>query len=252
VFQGVSEHKGDIVMSLNEETRAAVKRRRDERDGSAALAREDVREHNPPSDDVKPAAVAIGDTVDHGPGTIVYEVTDVASLADDVLCALLMGEEGAYHKAWVPVVDLLGGAARHHGWRVVRAVDVPKAAEPVPGVVAVGDTFLRLTAVADTWDGGEVVTVESRPHYKSTGQPATMLLCDGHEVAIGQEDSLISGDWQRVPAGYVLPTAVEWHAATVRLIEARRRMKADPRTGTDGIDACIDAMAHMAGMEVPT
>jgi hypothetical protein len=120
--------------------------------------------------------------------------------------------------------------------------------EPVPGVVAVGDTFLRLTAVADTWDGGEVVTVESRPHYKSTGQPATMLLCDGHEVAIGQEDSLISGDWQRVPAGYVLPAAVEWHAATVRLIEARRLMKADPRTGTDGIDACIDAMARMAGM----
>ncbi len=50
--------------------------------------------------------------------------------------------------------------------------------------------------------------------------------------------------------GYVLPSAVEWHAATVRLIEAYRASLADPETGLCGAHECMREMARMAGMEV--
>jgi hypothetical protein len=180
-------------------------------------------EHNPPSDDVKPASIQCL------PG-------------DALLCCMGSGCGVVPHRRWP-------GRAQET-WRCSECGEPrsgPKAAEPVPGVVAVGDTFLRLTSDTETWfDIGDLVTVSD-----------TGLLSDPLRVRVDgvtrsayvRSDRLVkSGDWQRVPAGYVLPTAIEWHAATVRLIEARRLMKADPRTGTDGIDACIDAMARMAGM----
>ncbi len=248
-------------------------------------------ERNPPSDADKPAAVAVGDTVDHGHCTIAYYVTDVATLPDDGLCAQLSNEEGAYHKAWVTVVDLLNGGARHHGWRLVRAVDVPNAAEPeprktywicagengcigsgvlggprpcpncrkpcietygngqpvepVPGVVAVGDTFLRLTKTESRFNPG-MVGVVTQVH---TGfEPIVHV--DGVDFHSVREAShfLTSGDWQRVPAGYVLPTVTQCLDAMRRLVAARDKMSADPATGTHGIDDCIAEMRLMAGM----
>ncbi len=43
-----------------------------------------------------------------------------------------------------------------------------------------------------------------------------------------------------------------WHAATRRLIEAYRASLADPETGLKGAHECVQQMARMAGMEVPT
>jgi hypothetical protein len=305
-----------------------------ETDGSAALAREDVRlccmgngcgvvPHRrqpspeagpawrcsecgePRSESAKSAAVAIGDAFDHDSEVAVYEVTAIDGEYSGVLLKSPDGR-GSYHGDRVPPSELLDPDGR---WRRVRAVDIPKAAEPVevgdrfeivgdpdratitvaatdgdkvtvrfpactwhgmprallfdgarftrlprvtaeppPGVVVVGDTFLRLTKTESRFSPG-MVGIVTQVH---TGfEPIVHV--EGVDFRSVREAShfLTSGDWQRVPAGYVLPTAIEWHAATVRLIEARRLMKADPRTGTDGIDACIDAMARMARMEVP-
>jgi hypothetical protein len=193
-------------------------------------------EHNPPSDDVKPAAVAIGDTFRRW--GVVYEVT--RNPKGEPCESFRLDSNTA--SVWVHGVDALTGPGSE--WERVHPVDMPKAAEPVPGVVAVGDTFLRLTRNGDRWTGGELLTVCE----VSEDRDACLLKGGGIRAVISEAMLLHSGDWQCVPAGYVLPAATECLAEMRRLIAARDKMKADPRTGTDGIDACIDEMARMAGM----
>lgn len=231
----VRGHAEQVTKNRTERFATGLVRLIDER---IALALGDAVKHNPPSDGVKPAAVAIGDTVDHGPGTAVYEVT---RLENSGSVARLSGD-GAWGGKWISALSLVDP---HHGWRIVRAVDVPKAAEPAPGVVAVGDTFLRLTAAGDRWAGGEVVYAR--------GITTSLVDISGPGVcATARPDDLLhSGDWQRVPAGHVLPSAIEWHAATVRLIEAYKASLADPETGLRGAHECMREMARMAGMDVP-
>lgn len=117
-------------------------------------------------------------------------------------------------------------------------------AEELAAPVAVGDTFLRLKPYHD-WKGGEIGTV---------GRIFGDGLClRGPEwtAPVPDADEIAAGDWQRFPTGYALPPAMAWHAATVRLIEAYRASLADPETGLKGAHECMQAMARMAGLEVP-
>lgn len=116
-------------------------------------------------------------------------------------------------------------------------------------VVAVGDAFLRLTRGAGGWTGGEMYQVRG-----IDGGMDLDVYLENEERGTRQSSAslLTSGDWQRVPAGYVLPESMQWHAQAVRLIAAYRASLADPETGLRGAHECMVRIAEMAGMEVPT
>lgn len=117
--------------------------------------------------------------------------------------------------------------------------------EPVPGVVAVGDTFLRLREE----NKGRVFTVcEVDGEHVNTTSPK--LPGDLHAPwTMGSVKSILEPlDFQRVPTGYVLPTVMQCLAEMRRLVAARDRMREDPATGTRGIDDCIAEMRRLAGM----
>jgi hypothetical protein len=121
----------------------------------------------------------------------------------------------------------------------------------VTDVVAVGDRFLCLTDCQD-FKAGRVSVVIAHDEASDSRHP--FLLSNGivaDEARASASWLLESGDWQRVPTGYTLPSAMEFHAATRRLVDAYRAMLRDPETGAAGVDATVRQMAGMAGMDVP-
>jgi hypothetical protein len=199
--------------------------------------------------------LAVGDTTDHGPGTVVYEVIETRRDG-----SIKLDGCGAWSGEWVLSSELL---KPWNGWRVVRAIAVPKAPAkepghpepyrvPAPNVIAVDDTFLRVDGHSDErFRGGEIGLITAKSTDPAAQLPFTI---GGYAWAYGvnEYDLLQSGRWQRVPAGYVLPGAIDYHRAVTRLIEAYRASLADPETGLRGAHECMQEMARMAGMEVPT
>lgn len=138
-----------------------------------------------------------------------------------------------------------------------RPVDATGVGEGV-SVVAVGDTFLRLTAKG-RFIGGEVCTVDPCWQRRADGGADAVLhgsltcrtVGRAWEAIVSDVDLLTSGDWQRVPSGYVLPTVTQCLAEIRKLVDAYKAMLRDPETGAAGVDATVRQMATMAGLEVP-
>jgi hypothetical protein len=110
-----------------------------------------------------------------------------------------------------------------------------------------GDRFLRTTADGEGfWKGGEIGTVGPSRHCFE----GPCLWSDDWTAVLPTAAEIASGDWRRVPPGYVVPPISDLLAGVVRLVEAYRAMLADPETGAAGVDATVRQMAAMAGIEV--
>ena len=118
-------------------------------------------------------------------------------------------------------------------------------------VVVGGDLFLRVTRdIGRGFDGGEVLEVVEVCSRDSEARGAYLLKGDGARFVGTKDNLLTSGDWRRVPPGYVVPPIGDLLAGVERLVVAYRAMLADPETGAAGVDATVRQMAAMAGIEV--
>ncbi len=196
--------------------------------------------------------IAAAGAVPHNPPMDAVGVVDVPKAAEPVpratywICA---GADGC------PGSGVIGGPRPCPNCRkpCVECYGNGQPVEPEePAQVKAGDTFLRMRGAVTGGNEGRVFTVcdvdGERVNSKSPELPGDTVRpwCVGDAAFF-----LDPTEFQRVPAGYVLPTAIEWHAKIRVLVAARDRMRADPETGTKGVDDCITQMAAMAGMEVP-
>jgi hypothetical protein len=115
--------------------------------------------------------------------------------------------------------------------------------------VRVGDWFVRLTDCQDFREGDVSVVMAAN----GTNRRHPFSISGGrlsHEALASADWLLRSGEWLRVPVGYVAPTVADCLATMRRLVASYRAMLADPETGRHGIDATVREMATLCGLEV--